>query len=89
MVLVIGPTSNDDDENKIRQLKNLGVSEMNARALLPPAPPPPTNFAQLIKPAPLASKRNVFFLSTSRLLNFTIILNDARTSISVKKSQIF
>ena len=58
-------------------------------ALLPPAPPSPTNFAQLIQPAPLASMSSDFFRSRSRILNFTIILNDARTSILVKKSQIF
>ncbi len=55
------------------------------RALLPPAPSSPTNFAQRIQPAPLASMSSEYFssLSRSRVLNFTIILNDARTTISV------
>lgn len=46
-------------------------------------PSSPTNFAQLIQPAPLASMSSDLFRSRSRTLNFSIILNEGRTLISV------
>lgn len=65
------------------------ISAASSDIQAPRVPSSPPHFAQLLQPASLASTSSDFLRSRSRILNFTIILNDGRTSISVPSEQKF
>lgn len=61
-------------------------SSSGFQATRPPSLPP--NLAQLLQPAPLASMSREFLPRRTRILNFSIVLNDKTTNIAVKTGNI-